>query len=190
LTPPVDRRLGLRAHFYRPRRQSPWLEPVEVQNSAYPYHHWNERITAECYARDAASRILNGDGRIRTIVNNRLKIRLNFGPALPSWIEEESLALHSSIPETDRQTVAQRSGNGSAHQSSEQEPLAELARLCRTRPLASVSGAILERLERILRGTPGFLRGGPRIARSRCQMARVVRASRKQALVLERVRVV
>jgi hypothetical protein len=30
---------------------------VELQDSALPYHNWNERITAECYARNASSRI-------------------------------------------------------------------------------------------------------------------------------------
>jgi len=114
LTPPTDRYLCVHAHFYQPPRENPWLESVEVQDSAYPYHDWNERITAECYAPNAASRILNGDGRIRTIVNNYLKISFNFGPTLLSWMEERAPALYAALQETDRETVAQHSGHGSA----------------------------------------------------------------------------
>lgn len=114
MTPPADRYLCVHAHFYQPPRENPWLESVEVQDSAYPYHDWNERITAECYAPNAASRILNGDGRIRNIFNNYLKISFNFGPTLLSWMEEKSPALYSYIQQTDRETVVQHSGHGSA----------------------------------------------------------------------------
>ena len=57
-------------HFYQTPRENPWLEAVEVQDSAYPYHDWNERITAECYAPNSAARILDNDKRIVKIVNN------------------------------------------------------------------------------------------------------------------------
>jgi len=114
LTAPPDRYLCVHAHFYQPPRENPWLEAVEVQDSAYPYHDWNERITAECYAPNAASRMLDGDGRIRNIVNNYLKISFNFGPTLLSWMEEKSPALYSSIRSTDRETVSLHSGHGSA----------------------------------------------------------------------------
>lgn len=114
MTPPADRYLCVHAHFYQPPRENPWLESVEVQDSAYPYHDWNERVTAECYAPNAAARILNGDGRICTIVNNYLKISFNFGPTLLSWMEEKSPALYAALQQTDRETVAQHSGHGSA----------------------------------------------------------------------------
>ena len=54
----------IHGHFYQPPRENPWLEAVELQDSAYPYHDWNERITAECYAPNGASRILNPEGRV------------------------------------------------------------------------------------------------------------------------------
>ena len=43
------------------------MEAIELQESAYPYHDWNERVTAECYSPNAASRILAGDNRITRI---------------------------------------------------------------------------------------------------------------------------
>jgi len=42
--------LVVHGHFYQPPRENPWLDTVEVQDSAAPYHDWNERVTAECYA--------------------------------------------------------------------------------------------------------------------------------------------
>lgn len=114
MAPPSDRFLCVHAHFYQPPRENPWLESVELQDSAYPYHDWNERVSAECYAPNGASRILNGDGRIRTIVNNYLKISFNFGPTLLSWMEEALPALYSSIQATDRESIALHSGHGSA----------------------------------------------------------------------------
>ena len=83
----MPRFLCIHGHFYQPPRENPWLEAVEVQDSAYPYHDWNERITAECYAPNAASRILDGDGRIERIVNNYSRISFNFGPTLLAWLE-------------------------------------------------------------------------------------------------------
>jgi len=60
----VRRFVCVHAHFYQPPRENPWLEAVEVQDSARPYHDWNERITDECYAPNGAARILDQDGRI------------------------------------------------------------------------------------------------------------------------------
>src|SRR2546429_119712 len=70
----MQRYLCIHGHFYQPPRENPWLEAIELQESAYPYHDWNERITAECYAPNAQSRILDGDGRIVRIVNNYARI--------------------------------------------------------------------------------------------------------------------
>ena len=60
----MERYICIHGHFYQPPRENPWLEDIELQDSAYPYHDWNERITAECYAPNTASRILDGEGRI------------------------------------------------------------------------------------------------------------------------------
>src|SRR5436190_2212264 len=80
----MERYICIHAHFYQPPRENPWLETVEVQDSAYPYHDWNQRIASECYAPNAAARILDGEGCIAAITNNYAKISFNFGPTLQS----------------------------------------------------------------------------------------------------------
>ncbi|MGH9406701.1 MAG: DUF3536 domain-containing protein [Terriglobia bacterium] len=104
----------IHGHFYQPPRENPWLEAVEWQESARPYHDWNERITAECYARNAASRIVDENKRIRRIVNNYSKMSFNFGPTLISWIEAKHPRLYQAILEADRESQKNFSGHGSA----------------------------------------------------------------------------
>ena len=82
----MERYICIHAHFYQPPRENPWLETVEVQDSAYPFHDWNQRITNECYAPNAASRILDDQGCIAAITNNYANISFNFGPTLLSWL--------------------------------------------------------------------------------------------------------
>ncbi len=110
----MDRYLCIHGHFYQPPRENPWLEMIEVQDSAYPYHDWNERITAECYAPNSAARILTGDGRIEQLVNNYARISFNFGPTLLSWLEHKALAVYRAIQEADRESQRRFSGHGSA----------------------------------------------------------------------------
>ena len=104
----------IHGHFYQPPRENPSLEYVEVQESAYPYHDWNERITAECYAPNAASRIMDGDGRIASIINNYSKISFNFGPTLLSWLQENAAEVYQAIVDADRESRTTFSGHGSA----------------------------------------------------------------------------
>ncbi|MHB8756102.1 MAG: DUF3536 domain-containing protein, partial [Candidatus Acidiferrales bacterium] len=109
-----DRFLCVHAHFYQPPRENPWLEAVEVQDSAYPYHDWNERVTAECYAPNAACRILDGEGRIVDITNNYAKISFNFGPTLLAWIEEKAPDVYAAVLAADKLSRDQHHGHGSA----------------------------------------------------------------------------
>ncbi|HYK51615.1 MAG TPA: DUF3536 domain-containing protein, partial [Terriglobales bacterium] len=110
----MERYICIHAHFYQPPRENAWLEAVELQDSAYPYHDWNERVTAECYAPNSASRILDGDGRILQIVNNYSKISFNFGPTLLSWMEQKSPAVYQAILAADHESQRIFSGHGSA----------------------------------------------------------------------------
>jgi alpha-amylase/alpha-mannosidase (GH57 family) len=104
----------IHAHFYQPPRENPWLEAIELQESAHPYHDWNERIDAECYVPNAASRILDEEKRIDRIVNNYTKISFNFGPTLLSWLEANDVAVYRAILEADAQSAKTYAGHGSA----------------------------------------------------------------------------
>src|SRR5262245_41510642 len=104
----------IHAHFYQPPRENPSLEAIEVQDSAYPYHDWNERVTAECYAPNAAARILDGDNRITKIVNNYTQISFNFGPTLLSWMEEKAPRVYRAILDADSESARRFSAHGSA----------------------------------------------------------------------------
>lgn len=110
----MERFLCIHGHFYQPPRENPWLEAIEIQDSAYPYHDWNERITAECYAPNTASRNLDGEGRIMGIISNYARISFNFGPTLLSWMERYTPDIYRAILEADQQSIAWRSGHGAA----------------------------------------------------------------------------
>ncbi len=110
----MERLMCIHGHFYQPPRENPWLEEIEIQDSAYPYHDWNERIAAECYAPNSASRLLDGDGRIAEIVNNYSRISFDFGPTLLSWMQIHSPEAYEAILSADRQSAELWSGHGNA----------------------------------------------------------------------------
>lgn len=110
----MSRYICIHGHFYQPPRENPWLEEVEVQDSAHPFHDWNERINAECYGPNSGSRILDGEGRIIDIVNNYSKISFNFGPTLLSWMERHHPKLHQAIIDADKLSMERFDGHGSA----------------------------------------------------------------------------
>src|SRR5271170_1889242 len=112
--PAPERYITIHGHFYQPPRENPWLETVETQDSAAPYHDWNERITAECYAPNGASRIVNSQNQIIRIINNYSRISFNFGPTLLSWLEENAPRSYKHILEADRRSQLRFGGHGSA----------------------------------------------------------------------------
>jgi alpha-amylase/alpha-mannosidase (GH57 family) len=101
-------------HFYQPPRENPWLEEVENQKSAYPYNNWNERINEECYAPNAAARILDSSGFITSIENNYSRMSFNFGPTLLSWMESHAPETYESILKADSEGQKRFSGHGPA----------------------------------------------------------------------------
>ena len=110
----MEKYVCIHGHFYQPPRENAWLESVELQDSAYPYHDWNERITAECYAPNASARILNGEGKIEHITNNYSKISFNFGPTLLAWMKDKVPEVHDAIVAADKVSRERFSGHGSA----------------------------------------------------------------------------
>ncbi len=110
----MNRYICIHGHFYQPPRENPWLEAVELQDSALPYHDWNARITAECYAPNSVSRILDDQNRIIKLVNNYAKMSFNFGPTLLSWLEKNVPEVYASILAADRESLKNFSGHGSA----------------------------------------------------------------------------
>ncbi len=110
----AKRYICIHGHFYQPPRENPWLETVEIQDSAAPFHDWNERICAECYAPNGAARILNNKKRIVRIVNNYSRISFNFGPTLLNWLKENAQRTYRMIQEGERRSRRHYGGHSSA----------------------------------------------------------------------------
>ncbi len=104
----------IHSHFYQPPRENAWLEAIDYQESASPYHDWNERITAECYKPNGQSRILDDYNRVNRLTNNYARMSFNFGPTLLSWMEENDPAAYQAILDGDRLSIERFGGHGSA----------------------------------------------------------------------------
>ena len=109
-----DKYICVHGHFYQPPRENPWLNKVEIQDSAYPYHDWNHRINAECYRRNSASRIMNSEGEIEEIINNYARMSFNMGPTLLAWMKNEAPESYQAILDADKESQERFSGHGSA----------------------------------------------------------------------------
>ncbi|MFP5230955.1 MAG: DUF3536 domain-containing protein, partial [Acidobacteriota bacterium] len=110
----AERTICIHGHFYQPPRENPWLETVEAQESAAPWHDWNERITAECYAPNSAARIVDQQNQIIRILNNYARMSFNFGPTLLSWLLQNAPRVHEAIVHADQRSQKRFSGHGSA----------------------------------------------------------------------------
>lgn len=91
--------LVIHGHFYQPPRENPWTGKIEPEPGAAPYHDWNERIHAECYAPN---------------IDNYPHISFNFGPTLMSWLESHHPNTYQKILEADRTSAVRRGGHGNA----------------------------------------------------------------------------
>ena len=110
----TKRYICIHGHFYQPPRENPWLETVETQDSAAPYHDWNERVCAECYAPNGAARVVNSKNKIIRIVNNYARMSFNFGPTLMSWLSENAARTYRMILDGERQSRRTNMGHSSA----------------------------------------------------------------------------
>lgn len=110
----MEKYLSIHGHFYQPPRENPWLDHIEQQDSAQPYHDWNERITEQCYEPNSAARVLDREGYIQDIVNNYAGISFNFGPTLLRWFQRCRPEIYTAILEADRLSLERFSGHGAA----------------------------------------------------------------------------
>jgi alpha-amylase/alpha-mannosidase (GH57 family) len=110
----MNRKICIHGHFYQPPRENAWLEEIETEDSARPFHDWNERVAAECYGPNSASRILDREGKIADIVNNYSRISFNFGPTLLLWMKDHDPEVYGSILRADKESAARFSGHGGA----------------------------------------------------------------------------
>lgn len=106
--------LTIHGHFYQPPRENPWLEVIEIQDSAYPFHNWNERISSECYEPNSVARIVDSDNKILSITNNYQYMSFNMGPTLLQWMEKYAPQSYRRILEADKNSLSLYSGHGCA----------------------------------------------------------------------------
>lgn len=104
----------IHGHFYQPPRENAWIEEIELQESAAPFHDWNERVTDECYGPNCAARILNDEGKIEKIVSNYARMSFNFGPTLLSWLEQKAPDIYDQILKSDAESMIHFHDHGSA----------------------------------------------------------------------------
>jgi len=110
----TEKYLCIHGHFYQPPRENPWLNFVELQPSARPFHDWNERVTRECYAPNTRARVLDQEGRLAKLVNNFEYMNFNFGPTLLGWLEKANPWVYQQIITADLNSRTKNRGHGNA----------------------------------------------------------------------------
>jgi len=108
-----ERYVVFHGHFYQPPRINPYLGIILRQDSAYPFHDWNEKIFTECYQPNTGARILNDAGFTIDIVNNFEYISFDFAPTVIDWLKEKHPYTFKEIISADKRAV-ERIGAGGA----------------------------------------------------------------------------
>jgi alpha-amylase/alpha-mannosidase (GH57 family) len=110
----MTRFVCIHGHFYQPARENPWLEAVEMQDSAFPFHDWNERITAECYAPNFCARRHDAAGRVIGADNNYGRISFSFGSSLLTYMERYRPDIYQALLQADSESRKTFNGHGAA----------------------------------------------------------------------------
>lgn len=110
----VKKYICIHGHFYQPYRKNPWIEKIEMQESSFPYHDWNKKITAQCYSANGFAHVLNSQNKLEEIINNYSKISFNFGPTLLEWLKENEVKTFKRILQADTESLRFFSDHGSA----------------------------------------------------------------------------
>ncbi len=112
---PVEKKyVCIHGHFYQPPRENPWIEEIEREDSASPYHDWNERINLECYRANTAARLVDNSNRIIDLMNNYSYFSFNFGPTLLHWLERHHPWVYQAVLDADRESLRTRGAHGNA----------------------------------------------------------------------------
>src|SRR3954471_2985764 len=98
-----DVRFVVHGHFYQPPRENPWTEEIATEQSAAPFHDWNERITSGCYRPNGWARVIDERGHVTDIVDNYAHLSFNVGPTLLSWLETHAPDVYGRVLEADRE---------------------------------------------------------------------------------------
>lgn len=114
MNPTLPRYICIHGHFYQPPRENPWLEHIEAQESAHPFHDWNERVAYECYTPNTHARILDEHGLLMDVINNYEYISFDFGPTLMAWLEKSAPATYHGVLQADALSQKRHSGHGNA----------------------------------------------------------------------------
>jgi alpha-amylase/alpha-mannosidase (GH57 family) len=104
----------IHGHFYQPPRENPWTDEIEKQDSAAPFHDWNEKIYQECYKTNAHAQIIDDKGVVLKEINNYSYLNFNFGPTLLNWIKIKHPETYKEIIEADKQSISLHNGHGNA----------------------------------------------------------------------------
>jgi len=108
-----DRYVVFHGHFYQPPRINPYLGIILRQDSAYPFHDWNEKIFIECYQPNTGARILNDAGFTIDLVNTFEYISFDFAPSVLNWLKENHFYTFQEIVNADKRAI-ERIGAGGA----------------------------------------------------------------------------
>src|SRR5262249_61512691 len=100
-------------HFYQPPREDPWLDVVEAEPSAAPFHDWNARITQQCYEPFSSARLLDAAGQTVRRMNLYEWVSFDVGTTLARWLERNAPETYEAILAADRASVS-RLGHGNA----------------------------------------------------------------------------
>lgn len=104
----------IHGHFYQPPRENPWTGEVDIEESAAPFHDWNEKIAQECYLANTEARLLDGQGREISRVDNFSYMNFDIGPTLLSWLRKKSPEVYQRIIQADRESQTRNNGHGNA----------------------------------------------------------------------------
>jgi len=92
----------IHGHFYQPPRADPFTGRIPREPDAAPYANWNERITAECYAPNAAAGHFG-------------QISFNLGGTLARWLDQNAHPVYEQIVASEQAYYrAHGVGNGMA----------------------------------------------------------------------------